>query len=384
MERSGTTPSFGVEAGELADVAELFELAGPFLSVFLDTEPDMENAAQRFTARWASLRQRLAQRGVPTGLLDQAGERLTAEYASGPAVAVLASAQGRALTVVGHTALGPEVAAWDSLPRVAPLVAWHQSSPPALLVVMDRTGADLITAGHGRVHREEVAGDDSPVIHRSAPGGWSQRRYQQRAENRWRANAGDVARRVGELADELRARLVVVAGDVRAVQLMLDQLPERVAGLVRLVSGGRGEGSEGHLEDEVRRWYRTAVAEDTVALLEAFKEELGQRDRAVAGMADTVASLNAAAVETLLVHDDPSGPRRLFFSPQNPMLVSEDADTLLELGEEYRDGRAVDTLIRAAWTGGAAVRIVTRLPELGEGVGAILRYARQSVPGTSG
>lgn len=193
-----------------------------------------------------------------------------------------------------------------------------------------------------------------------------------------------MAQRVEELVDGVGAGLVVVAGDVRGVQLLVEELPERLRPLVRTASGGRGEGSEGHLEDDARRWYRTAVAEETVALVESFKEELGQRDRAVAGPPDTVAAVRAAAVDTLLVHHDPGDARRLFFAAQQPMFVSGDADSVLQLGDEYGDGRAADVLIRAAWGGGSTVRVVPGLPELADGVGATLRLPRSGVPDVDG
>src|SRR5947208_2882434 len=163
MQRSGSIPSVGVEAAALPEVAGLFEQDGPFLSVVLDTEPDVEKAAQRFAARWDTHRQDLARRGVPAGVLDQVGDQLVGRYATGPAVAVIASAEGDCLTRTGPEPIGRDLAAWDSLPRIAPLLAWHQASPPALLVVVDRTGADLISHGNGTTRLEEVAGEDGPA-----------------------------------------------------------------------------------------------------------------------------------------------------------------------------------------------------------------------------
>jgi hypothetical protein len=52
-----------------------------------------------------------------------------------------------------------------------------------------------------------------------------------------------VADQVASLADKTAARLIVVAGDVRALQLLREHLPERTAELLREVDGSRAPGS---------------------------------------------------------------------------------------------------------------------------------------------
>ena len=52
MERSGTTPQVSVDTSDLAD---LVKASGPFLTVLLTTEPDIDNAAQRATSRAGGL-----------------------------------------------------------------------------------------------------------------------------------------------------------------------------------------------------------------------------------------------------------------------------------------------------------------------------------------
>src|SRR5690606_38527690 len=119
-------------------------------------------------------------------------------------------------------------------------------------------------------------------------GGWSQRRFQQRAEEDWAATAREVAAEVERLFDEVDARVVVLGGDDRAVGLIRDDLPARVVERTQVIEHGRADdGSEEAREADVRRLVATAVAQDTVALLERFREEIGQNDEAVAGAAAT-------------------------------------------------------------------------------------------------
>lgn len=365
----------------MPDVAALYDEPGPFLSVFVDTEYGVEKADVRFADRWKDVRKAVAD-GPPPELLDHVGEWLMEHRTDGPALGAVWSAdRARSCSSVGPYKLPVDRGAWDAVPHIGPLIDWYQRTPPALVVVADRTGADIAAVGRVGERHEKVVGETGPHIHRAKPGGWSQLHYQHKAENLWRENAEQVVQRLTELTDQLDPRLVVVAGDVRAVQLIVDQLPERVRHLVRRAEGSRHGGGEGKLAMEIDHLYQSAVAEDTVALAEKFREELGQHDRGVSGVEPTMAALSMAAVDTLLVCDDPADERRVFCSPRDPLVVARSAGEVVELGGDYVEARLVDVLIRAAWGGGARVRIVPELPFLAEGVGAVLRFSSSAVPG---
>lgn len=351
---------------------------GPVVSAVLDTQAGMEQAGPRLRQRWDALRRTLSADGSPDHVLDRIGPALDEARLDGPVVAVYCSAEtDEPVVITGPEAEGGDWAVWDRLPRLAPVIRWHQATPPALLVAIDRTGADLVSGGRAvEPVLESVTDDEHPYIRRIQPGGWSQRRYQQRAENSWRAMAGEVADRVTEHVEANGTRLVVVAGDVRAVQQLRDQLPDRVARLVRLASGHPGAGSEGAMADDARRWYRTAVAEDTVAVVEQWKQELGRNGLAATGTGATLAALEQAAVATLLVHDDPVDARRRPLVTVDPgtadgIVAADQAPSAFE-GDE--PARLVDAAIVAAWETGAGVRVVPRLPELADGLGALLRF----------
>jgi Bacterial archaeo-eukaryotic release factor family 2 len=105
-----------------------------------------------------------------------------------------------------------DVARCGMLPDVAPLLAWRQRQLPYVVVATDRLGAELLAVVPTGPDREvRVEGEELHVT-RSAPGGWSQRRFQQRAENRWQQNAGAVAEALTRLVDQVHPRLVVVTG----------------------------------------------------------------------------------------------------------------------------------------------------------------------------
>lgn len=276
-------------------------------------------------------------------------------------------------------------AAWVApLPRVGPFIEWAQSVVPHLVVLADRTGADIVVftrradstgaGGAPVVSVGEGSGDD-PVLRKNNPGGWSQRRYQTRAENLWEQNARQAADQVAALADEIGSRLIVVAGDVRALQLLREHLPQRTAELLREVDGSRAPGSGiDEIADDVVKLAANVVAEDTVELLRRFKQERGQNHLAVEGARNTIEALVAARVGTLLIHDDPDDDRTAWFGPE-PGMVAQTKKALVELGvAKPQKARLVDVAIRAAFTTGAAVRIVPSVGSVKQGIGAILRF----------
>jgi hypothetical protein len=387
MESSGTTPPGGQTAATVPDIAAAFDGAGPFVTVYLGTEAAVEQAAQQSELRWKTLRRQLEEDGAPAEALAPIDPLVPDAHHQGRTLAVVSDATG--LRVVRHE---PEPPARDAgwvatLPRVGPLIEWAQSAVPHLVVLADRAGADIVV--FSRRAAETGAGDapvvtvgeetgQDPVIRKNNPGGWSQRRYQNRAENLWEQNAKEVAEQVAGLVGDIGARLVVVAGDVRALQLLREHLPAPVLEIVREVDGSRGPGSADagldEIADDVVKLVATVAAEDTVELLRQFKQERGQNDLAVEGVEGTIAALAAARVDTLLVHDDPDDDRTAWFGPE-PGMVAQSRQAVADLGvAEPREARMVDVAIRAAFTTGAAVRIVPSVGSVQDGIGAILRF----------
>jgi peptide subunit release factor 1 (eRF1) len=197
------------------------------------------------------------------------------------------------------------------------------------VVIADKVGADLYARtgpigdhAEGRLGGEDVVersvDGDTENIQRSAPGGWSQRRFQQRSENTWERNASEAADAVVALADEVQAQLVVLGGDVRATGFLADALPQRIQEITRPIeAASRAEGASiEHMADDVHRLVRTVSAERLTAVLATFDEELGQHDRAVDGPAAVVTALQMATVETLLVSSKASGDRTAWVGPR--------------------------------------------------------------------
>ncbi|SRR5581483_7682336 len=378
MDHTGVTPPVAISAPDLVDVV-LGE--GPFLSVYLTTEAGVENAAQRSELRWKDLRRDLAGHGVDEPILANVDPLVADAHLRGECLVVIANRGG-----LQHVAYEPDppvrdLGRWAALPVVGPLLEWRQSQVPHVVALVDRRGADLFAfhadAGAGLDAADdhiEVEGGDDP-IHKAKAGGWSQKRYQRRAENTWEANAHEVGEALVDLVDKEQPRFVAVGGDVRAVELLKEALPKRVSELVHDVHGSRAaDGSVDAVVGDVTRLVATMVATDTKDLLAKFKEERGQGDRAADGPAATLDALSRSQVEVLLVHADPDDTRTAWFgAPAIP--VAERAPDLTELGvADARDGALVDVALRAALGTGAGIRIVPGAGGPTGGIGAILRW----------
>jgi hypothetical protein len=237
-----------------------------------------------------------------------------------------------------------------------PLLAATQALFPYVVVLADRTGAELmLVRPDGPDVRDEVHGATEHVS-KNAPGGWSQRRYQQRAEHRWEATARGVADALTRLVDEHAPRLAVVSGDVRAVQLLREQVPDRVAQVTTELSGEYTDIEEAlsHAEPVVAGRVRA----DTEEILAAHERETGQVDQATSGPAATLAALARAQVETLLLDPRAAAGIEAWFGPE-PTDCAASAEQARGFGVAApMPAPLADVAVRAALATEAAVRVL--------------------------
>lgn len=374
MKTSGPAADAAVRA---PDLAQALADPGPFATVYLATPADIENAAQRSDVSWRNLRGELEEEGAAEEAVGAIDPLVPDAHRFGSCLAAVATARG-----IRHVEYGPEpgagdVGRWAALPLLAPIIEWRQTSPPFVVVLTDRTGAHLYAFRREGpdVHRE-AAGDEDPAITRTKPGGWSQRRFQERAENVWEQNAEEVAKATVRLAEQVRARLVVAAGETRALQLLRDSLPKETVDILEPLEGERwSDRTIDDLRDDVGGLVRAAADHDTAGLIGAWREQVGRDDRATDGVAATVASLSRSQADTLLLRDDLADDRSAWFGP-DPSQLSSRAEDLATMGvDDPQQGRLVDVLIRAALGTGAGVVVVPEEASPSEGVGAILRWS---------
>jgi hypothetical protein len=400
-----------------AEIARVFEADGPFTSVYMDTERDVEQAADRVALRWKNLRGSMLAAGLPEGTVASIDPLVGGSQMAGATLAVIAAVDGpRYVANLPDPPPRDTLLRHGALPDVLPLLAAAQAAVPHVAVLTDRTGADMAARGvaDDEARAERVEGRVTPHLHKAQAGGWSQPRFHHRAEAIWESNASEVADALTRLVDRVRPRFVAAAGDVRALQLLREQAPKRVRELLTVVGGEYG--SLEAVFAEADKLAGATVEADNRALVDRLAEELGQAavpraergdradedvpgagrgTRAVEGAAATLAALARGQVATLLLTglflDD---QRTAWFGPA-PTDVAADRDALVGLGVPGPvEGRLVDVAVRAALGTGAEVRVLdpadeTRPAETrgatheapappahapAEGLGALLRF----------
>lgn len=372
----------------LAGLRHLYDHPGPWASVYLDASRALPNAAPTIELRWQGLRDRLADHGAePTTLaaLDRA-------LAAAPAVV---GRGGLALFAAGDEAAPaeelPEPPVADRvelspLPRVRELVAARDPVVRWVRAAVDRTGADVSTVDSGWAG---VTGSATYPMTKNAPGGWSQARYQRSAQNSWDRNAIEIAQAVAEAADRVSADVIVLAGDVRARQLIIERLPGHLADLVvHTNGGGRAGGTDpATLDEETAEAVRDTAGRRRTEMVDRFLVDLAHGN-AVAGLDRVLDAARQRRIAVLLLTGDGGvGDGTLWLDPRHPELlgttrgaardlgaaepVEEDRDTALLAAVALADGEAVtlpgDVTVPSADgrnRGGASIP---------DGVGAILR-----------
>jgi hypothetical protein len=324
--------------------------------------------------RWRPIADRLAANGADAATLDAMWAPIRSAAAARMDVAVFARS-GRVLYAQRMPA-GTVIdgAVYGAPARIRPLLRWLDTQVPYVVVVTDRTGADISPfrdPGHPLAPVRVDGPDDE--IERNAPGGRSQPRYQRRAEDSWAHNAAAVADEVGRQVRSLDARLVIIAGDVRAVQLLGKELaaPQYRDLIIEHLAGGRHpDGSEEHRPEHIAAIVQGYVAQCSAELLSTFADRRGPSGFAVEGADPTLLALAECRVATLLVTGDEADHPRGWFAPPPDALALDPAD-VAERHQALHAGPLADIAVRAALLSGADVHVMAPgHAQLADGIGA--------------
>lgn len=357
----------------------LEEDQGPFVSLYLNTEAAREDGPKEVRLRWRSLRGEVEGEAPEKALLlldDLVGDahrrgRGLAAFTSGEEIAFrrsLGAPVGNGISV------GP-------LFHLIPLLEWNQDHPLYAVVVADRTGAVIHVVGG--LHKEEIfdVEGDHDEFRKVNPGGWSQPRFQNRAEDSWERNAEQVAEALDKIVREEALRMVIVMGDVRALSFLKEHLSLPVASLLyELDTAPPTEGDLESIRPEIEEAVSALAARTTEEIVEKFVEERGQRDLAVEGVDQTLSALRMGQVQTLLLQRDDLGGAA-WFARSDLTQVAAGNEALTSIGiEDVEEGALMDVLVRGALGTGAETRVVPREQAPSEGVGGILRFAAETSP----
>jgi hypothetical protein len=342
-----------------AELSSILSSDGMWTFAYLDGHGDEPQPAQH--SRRHALLDELRKCGAPEPDVQAVDETIAADAGiPSPSVIYLLVRDGDAEVVerfVGHR-LGPEQVGYGRIPPVLPLLRHRAEDIRYVVVEAGREGAHLRVELAGRTGAQEAAEvegrtDSLPKVQ---AGGWSHKRYQTHSEEIWKQTQSEVADALEGIVQEQRPSFVVVAGDVRARQLLEDALPAGVKVItIDVDAHTKADGADAGALDE--------------AIARAVDEHVGKavtdaRDRAAAadgrngahGVREVVAALQGAQVDTLVLDARALGTEET--------LEALDAEPWVAVGEEDRaTGRslgrvhAAEALARAALLSGATVLV---------------------------
>ena len=259
-------------------------------------------------------------------------------------------------------------------PHLYPLVKLAEQYPRYAAVVLDTNQARIVVFGLGEVERKAAV--NNVKTRRSSMGGWSQARYQRRAENFHLHHVKEVVETLDKIVSAENIQHIVIAGDDVVVPLVKEQLPQRL--LDKLADSVRME--KDAPEDEVLRGTLEALRQkDAESDIECVQEVVGSWQGSGLGTVGPEAVLNAlqlGQVDELLITGVPAVLKPVQ-NMETSMAGNVTADTSAPSGpEESEKIRLASELVTRAQQTGARVRIIedpSLLSDFG-GAAARLRF----------
>ncbi len=261
----------------------------------------------------------------------------------------------------------------NSQPHLFTLAWLQERYARCAIVVADTNRARIFVTSLGKLTEERVIGNKK--VGKSKPGGWSQRRYQRRAENAWDEHAEEVVEKLKEIVERDAIGHLILAGDELIVPRLREAMPGELQELI---------------DTDLRLDIESSEEEILDTALEALSEaDLDSDEKRVTELvneyrAGGLAALGPVAVlvELLLGHAE----EVLLTAPIEDLDIPEEAARRLveQLGRNVEDlenperrGAAIaDSIVACAEKTGARLRFIEEaaLLEKFRGAGAFLRY----------
>jgi release factor family 2 len=373
---------------DVSFLAPVFAAPAPYATVCADVTHVTENADTELELRVRATAARLTEQGAPEGVVEAVRSRLLEGNDGGDA----GTLRGRALVVASDGSVvldlalvdAPrrEIAEWSPHPDLLPVLRQLPGRIPHIVVLTDRVGADITYVGvGGEAEVEKSVEGDAFQIRKFPGGGWAQHRYQHNTENKWIHNAEGVATEISSMVRRLSPRFVLVAGDVRARQILTDRASDLWSDLiVSMDEGGRAAGADREPVDA--REAELVAEHEARAIAEVVEqvEAASAHGLSLTGTALVVEALRKGQVETLVLADEQDDEK--LFVGGSPLELGVNQADLDALGAQETHPVPGDrALLAAAVASSAAVVVLPRAAMPGDiPVAAVLRYTDASTP----
>ena len=260
-----------------------------------------------------------------------------------------------------------------SVPHLYPLAKVIDQYPRYASVLLDTHRARIFVFGLGAVERREQVTTEK--TRRNSMGGWSQARYQRRADNIHKDHVKEVVDALDRIVQQDRIQHIIVAGDDVVVPLLRAELPKHLESkIVDVLSLERDAG-----EDEIiAATLEVLRHKDAETDSEHVQELIGAWQGSglgVVGPEATLKALQMGQVEELLITGSPQELQKTKL-PDDSAPGQVRAETSAAASVDESQLKLADELVTRAQQTSARVRFIED-PELLKdfgGVGALLRF----------
>lgn len=225
-----------------------------------------------------------------------------------------------------------------------------------------------------------VTGDPDEAHHaRKVPGQYDEPKNQSNTEEIWRRNADELAKQIDELARENYVRLIVLAGDVKAREMVAGMLAVAHKPITSILDQHTrtGGADQAAFAAAVQERVDEVLGRDVQELSERVANRSGSgRPELALGFDEVVAALQQAQAATVLVNQYQDDETLTALNAE-PWLCGEDSGDHAE--SVMGSWPAPEVLLRATALTDASIRYVPDgvLPE-GTGIAALLRWPNAS------
>ena len=298
----------------------------------------------------------------------------TKDATSGKAVAIFASSGSELFEIIPlEVPIAEHSLFISSVPHLYPLARVVENSPRYAAVMLDTNKARIFVFGGDNERAKQIVGEKT---RRTSKGGWSQARYQRRADNFHLLHIKEVVDTLGNIVQEEDIQHVVVAAADVALPILREQLPKELAD--KVVEIGPHEDSEnGSFVERTIAALREKDAETDVEQVQALIDAWKSGGLAVAGPEATLSALQLGQVDELIITGSPETLKPVQKLPEDA--APGDVQVLTSNPAGASDAgrlKLSDELITRAQQTSARIRFIedaSLLAELG-GVGALLRF----------
>ena len=260
-----------------------------------------------------------------------------------------------------------------STPHLYPLAKLVDTYPRYVALSLDTNKARIQVFSLAAAERSEQVKSDK--TRRNSKGGWSQARYQRRADNMHTNHMKEVVDMLDKVVREEKIDQIVIAGDDQAVVKLREQLPQQLADkIVDVVKLQRNAQDASFLEttfDAIRMKDAETDAEKVQELL----DEWHSGGLGVAGPEATLKAFQLGQVDELIITGSVESLKPVQKLPDAAPAEMQ-ADTSAATGIDEARLKLSAELIKLAQQTSARIRFIedaSLLSEVG-GVGALLRF----------